>query len=115
MAKTFSAQSWFQKHGTNKTTAVDCGGLRFRLDGSPSAYTDTALAKLADGQEDSVRIATPRVETAGGVFARSSGSFAPKEVSSLIKEFAAADKETVDVPAAVKERGTSVGVNGTVS
>jgi hypothetical protein len=113
--KTFSAQAWFNRHGANKTTALDVGGLRFRLDGSPSAYTDAALSKLAEGQESSVRISTPRVETAGGVFARSSGNFTAKEVSSLIREYASADKEAAEVPPAVKERAASVGVNGTAS
>ena len=115
MAKTFSAMEWFKKHGANKKTAVDCGGLRFRLDGSPSAFTDTGLAKLAESQDESVRVSTPKAETSGGVSAKSSGDFTAKEVASLIREYASADKEAAEVPPAVKERAASVGVNGTAS
>lgn len=115
MAKTFSAMEWFKKNGTNKKTAVDCGGLKFRLDGTPTAFTDAALTKLAESQQDSVRVSTPKVETSGGVSAKSSGDFTAKEVAALIKEYAGADKDAADVPTPVRDRSASVGLNGTAS
>jgi hypothetical protein len=115
MAKAFSAMDYFRKHGTAKRTAVNVGGLSLRLDGAPATYTDAALGKLADGQAEPVRVATPRAETDGGIVVRSTAVFTGREVGTLIREYAAAtDKGEADVPEAVKARTATVGTNGTV-
>lgn len=91
-SKTFSAREWFAKNGANAQTTVKTAGLKYKLEGLPTDYTDAALAKLAEGQVEPVKVSTGRTTTSTGASeAGSSKVCTGKEIANLIRESAAAD------------------------